>query len=224
MLLPCARAQAQDPWEIWPEANLYKSLGQTTRLYFVASYAQGKESATTTLDLAGYFDLTFRPLVRHAVRSNNWKEQQDWRQNRYLWVRVGYDHIFKEEDGQKTEPEDRGIVAIHGRFYLPAGFLLEARTRADLRWIGGDYSTRYRLRGELNRDFAVFEHVANLFLQAEGFYDMRYEGWSVALYQLGTEVTLGRHFRIEPSIARRVEMLPEESRLWAVAFVARWFY
>lgn len=223
VLSPCGAARAQDPLELWPELNLYTRLGPTTRLYFVASYAQGKESQFTTLDLAGYFDLTFHSL-RQCVGGENWRTQDDWRQKRYLWIRLGYDHVFKQEEGEKTTPEDRGIVAFHGRVYLPAGILFEGRARADLRWIGGDYSTRYRFRGELNRDFDVLKHVANVYLQAEAFYDMRYDGWAAQLYQVGTEVTLGRHFRVEPSIARRIDVLPEESRLWAAALVARWFY
>ena len=223
VLLPCTTARAQDPWEIWPELNLYKSLGPTTRLYFVAAYAKGKEAQVTTLDLAGYFDLTL-PGLRQRLGGESLRTQQDWRQKRYVWVRLGYDHIFKQEEGERTTPEDRGIVAVHGRVYLPAGILFEARTRADLRWIGGDYSTRYRFRGELNRDFDVLQHVANVYLQAEYFYDTRYDGWAIQLYQVGTEVTLGRHFRVEPSVARRIDMLPETSRLWALAFVARWFY
>ena len=148
-LLLGGAARADDPSEFWPELNLYEKLGPTTRLYFVAAYARGKESDALSLDLAGYFDLTLGPAVRRSLRTD------DWRAKKYLWARVGYDHIFKAEGKTKTTPEDRGIVALHARAYLPAGILFEGRARADLRWIGGDYSTRYRLRGELNRDFNV---------------------------------------------------------------------
>lgn len=219
-----APARAGDPTELWPELNLYKRLGPTTRLYFVASYADGKESEYRTLDVAGYFDVTFRPFTRDLVGPEGWRSQGDWRQKRYLWVRLGYDHVFKQQGEEMSTPEDRGIVAIHGRAYLPERILLEGRARADLRWIGGSYSTRYRFRGELNRDFDVFGKTTNLYLQAEAFYDDRYDGWARELYQVGAEVTLGEHFRVEPSVARQVDRLPEQSGLWAVAFVARWFY
>jgi hypothetical protein len=216
--------RAGDPWELWPELNLYKRTGPTTRLYFVAAWAQGKESEFRTLDVAGYFDVTFRPFTRDLVGPEGWRSQSDWRQKRYLWVRLGYDHVFKQQGEELSTPEDRGIVAVHGRAYLPEGVLLEARTRADLRWIGGDYSTRYRFRGELNRDFEILGRTTNVYLQAEAFYDTRYDGWARELYQAGAEVTLGDHFRVEPSVARQVDRLPEESGLWAVAFVARWYY
>ena len=160
-----------DPWEFWPELNLFEKLGPTTRLYFVGAYAEGKESEFRTLDLAGYFDLTLGPPVRRKLRT------EDWRAKKYFWVRIGYDHVFKAEGETKSAPEDRGIVAFHGRAYLPGEILFEGRARADLRWIDGDYSTRYRLRGELNREFDVIEvRDQRPYLQAEGFYDTRYDG------------------------------------------------
>ncbi len=187
-LLLSATARASDPTELWPELNLYKRLGPTTRLYFVAAYAEGKESEFRTLDVAGYFDLTFKPFTRGLHIAEGRRHQDDWRQKRYAWLRLGYDHVFKQEGETKSVPEDRGIVAVHGRAYLPEGILFEARARADLRWIGGDYSTRYRARGELNRDFDVLGRVTNVYLQAEAFYDTRYDGWARELYQVGAEI------------------------------------
>ena len=224
MLLLCGSAQAGDPTEFWPELNLYKGLGPTKRFYFVTAYATGKESEFLTLDVAGYFDMTFKPFMRGILYKEGWRTEADWRKKRYLWFRIGYDHVFKNEGEAKSTPEDRGILALHGRFYLPAKILFELRARADLRWIGGDYSTRYRLRGELNRDFTVFGVVSNVYFQAECFYDTRYDGWARELYQLGAEITLTDHFRLEPSVARQVDRLPEEVGLYAFAIVARWYY
>jgi hypothetical protein len=223
-LLLSGPARAGDPWEFWPELNLYKGLGPTTRAYFVTAYATGKESEFLTLDVAGYFDMTFRPFARDVVRQDDWRTQEDWRKKRYLWVRIGYDHVFKQEGEVMSTPEDRGILAVQGRVYLPAQLLFELRTRADFRWIGGDYSTRYRLRGELNRDFTVLGVVSNVYLQAEYFYDTRYDGWARELYQLGAEITCTEHFRLEPSVVRQLDRLPESSGLYAFAIVARWYY
>ena len=222
-LLLSGTARAGDPLEFWPELNLYKSTGPATRLYFVTAYADGKESDYQTTDLAAYFDVTFKPFLRDAYLPN-WRSEEDWRQKRYLWVRVGYDHVFKQSDGTTTSPEDRAILSVSARAYLPAEILLETRLRTDFRWIGGDFSTRYRFRGELNRDFNAFGTVANVYLQAEAFYDTRYDGWARSLYQVGAEITLTRHFRVEPSLARQEDRLPDKSGLWAIALVARWYY
>jgi hypothetical protein len=219
-LLQIGTARAADPWEFWPELNLYETLGPTTRLYFVAAYAQGKESELLTLDLAGYLDVTLKPraILRPSLL------EADWQRNKYLWVRVGYDHILRAEGSTRIAPENRGIVALLGRAYLPGEVLVEARARADLRWIEGDYSTRYRFRIEVNHDIDVGGHVVTPWIQAEAFYDTRYEGWSRALYQAGAEIGVTPHFRIEPSLARQVDSLPSHSGLWAFALVARWYY
>ena len=58
--------------------------------------------------------MTFKPFVRDAVRKEGWRSQEDWRSKRYLWIRLGYDHVFKLGDPE-AKPEDRGIIAVHGR-------------------------------------------------------------------------------------------------------------
>ena len=231
-ILSCAAAllfvggftRAGDPWEFWPELNLYKRTSPTTRLYFVAAYAEGKESEFRTLDVAAYVDVTFKPFIRDLYKTDSWRSEDDWRKKRHLWIRVGYDHVFKQEGETESTPEDRGILAVHGRAYLPASVLFELRARADFRWIGGDYSTRYRVRGEVNRDVTVLGVVSNLYFQAEAFYDTRYDDWARELYQLGAEITVTKSFRLEPSVARQTDDQPEESGLYAFALVARWYH
>jgi hypothetical protein len=219
-LLLVGTARAADPWEFWPELNLYETLSPTTRLYFVTAYAKGKESELETLDLAGYLDITLKPraIFRPSLL------EADWQRNKYLWARIGYDYILRAEGRTRIAPENRGIVALHTRAYLPAEIVVEARARADLRWIEGDYSTRYRFRIEVNREFNVWDHVVTPWVQAEAFYDTRYDGWARELYQVGAEIGVTQHFRLEPSLVRQMDHLPSPSGLWAFALVARWYY
>jgi hypothetical protein len=217
-LLLGGTARADDPWEFWPELDLYKQHSPVIRYYFVAAYARGKESEFRTLDAAGYVDITVGPKLPRS------RQKADWQTKKYFWARIGYDHIFKAEGETNAAPEYRGIVALHARHYLPAAIFVEGRARVDLRWIEGQFSTRYRLRIEVNRDFNVLSHVVTPYFQAEGFYDTRYDGWARELYQVGAEIAVTRHFRVEPSVARQVDKLPNPSGLWAAAFVARWYY
>ena len=211
-------AQSGDPVEFWGELNLFKKVNPTTRLYFVVADTKGKESEFRTVDLAGFVDLTLGPQLPRR------RQKQDWQTRKYLWVRIGYDHIFKAENQTRTAQENRGIVALYGRVHLPGAILFEARPRADLRWIEGSYSTRYRLRFEVNRDFTVLDRVVTPYFQAEYFYDTRYDGWSRDLYQMGAEIGVTGHFRVEPSVVRQLDKLPSPSGLYALSFVARWYY
>jgi hypothetical protein len=218
VLLLIGTARADDRWEFWPELDLYKQHSSLIRYYFVAAYANGKESESRTLDVSGYVDITVGP---HLPKN---RQREDWQTKKYLWFRMGYDHVFQAEGETKTAPEYRGVLAGHARHYFAAGILVEVRARADLRWIDGDYSTRPRFRIEVNRDFKMRDRVVTPYFQAEYFYDTRYDGWARELYQVGAEIGVTRHFRVEPSIARQVDRLPNPSGLWAFALVARWYF
>ena len=241
VLLPLLAARparaAEEATEVWPELNLFKKTSATTRLYFVAAYAENQDSQLGTLDVAAHFDLTLKPVLRPSLRTQNWQGR------RYFWIRLGYDHVFKTEDRESKETsEHRGIVAVLGRTWLPGQILVEGRLRADLRWIGSEYSTRYRARLEVNRDFAVRGRTVTPYLQIEPFYDTRYDDWSRALYQVGAEIQVRKllhrdeggdfrvhvenraHFRLEPYVALQVDWKPEHTIVTAFGIVARWYF
>jgi hypothetical protein len=216
-------ASADDPWELWPEGQLFVGLNARTRVFLNAAYAKGKESDERSLDTAAYLDISFLPVGprrRQALRTT------DWQRGRYLWARVGYDRVYKvtEAEGTPSVAEDRGILSLWGKFPLPAAVWVEGRARADLRWIGGEYSTRYRWRLEATREFVVFNHSVVPYLNVEWFYDTRYDGWARTLYQAGSEVTVNGHFRFELNLSQQTDALPETSRLNAFSVVLKGYY
>ncbi len=214
-------ARADDPWESWPEAQLFVGLNPRTRVFLNAAYAKGKESDEASLDTAAYLDISFLPV---GPRRRQSLRTEDWQRGRYFWARVGYDRIFKAAEGTSSVAEDRGILSLWGKFPLAGDVWLESRARADLRWIGGEYSTRYRLRFEATRELTVLGHAVVPYLNAEWFYDTRYDGWARTLYQAGPEVTLNRHFRFEIYLARQHDELPSSSTLNAFGVVAKLYY
>jgi len=212
-------ASAADSSEIWPEVSAFVGLGPRTRLHLAAAYAEGKESDAQSLDLAAYLDISLKPIKRKEL----WTE--DWQRSRYFWTRVGYARIVKATDESGADvAEDRGIISFYGKAPLPAQVWLEARARADLRWIGDDYSNRYRFRLEATREFTVRDHTVVPYFNVEWFYDTRYDGWARVLYQFGPEVTVNPHFRYEIYVARQVDRLPANETLNALGFVAKWYF
>jgi hypothetical protein len=210
---------AADSSEFWPEVSGFVALSPRTRIFLNAAYAEAKESAEKSLDLAAYLDISLEPILRKELLA------EDWQRSRYLWARIGYDRVFDASDGADAEvSEDRGIVALYAKAPLPAEFWLEARVRADLRWIGDDYSTRYRFRVEATREFTVLDHTVVPYFHVEWFYDTRYDGWARTLYQLGPEVTLSKHFRFEVYVARQEDRLPSSSSTNGFGVVAKWYY
>jgi hypothetical protein len=215
-------AFADDPWEVWPEAQVFVGLNPRTRLFLSAAYAQGKESDQATLDAAAHLDISLLPIGprrRRAFRI------EDWQRNRYFWARVGYDRVFKITDAEgRSVSEDRGILSLWAKAPLPAAVWIEGRARADLRWIGGEYSTRYRWRMEATREFVVLDHSVVPYLNAEWFYDTRYDGWARSLYQAGFEGTVSKHFRFELNLSQQTDKLPETSRLNAFSVLLKAYY
>jgi hypothetical protein len=210
-------AFAADPWEFWPEAQVFVGLNPRTRMFLNAAYAKGKESDERSLDAAAYLDISFLPV---GPRRRQRLRTQDWQRGRYLWALVGYDRVF----GGASVAEDRGILSLWGKFPLPADVWLEVRARADLRWISAECSTRYRWRFEVTREFIVLDHAVVPYLNVEWYYDTRYDGWARTLYQAGFEGTVNRHLRFELNLSQQTDTLPETSRLNAFSVLVKCYY
>jgi hypothetical protein len=212
-------ARADGISEFWPELNYFYRINPQARVLLDAAYAKGKESDERSVDLAAYLDLSFKPNLIGKLRTD------DWQRSRSFWARIGYDRIFNvtDESGRDVA-ENRGIVAIHGKTPLAADVWLEARARADLRWIGDEYSTRYRARLEATREFMVRDHVVVPYINYEWFYDTRFDAWARTLATAGAEVTLNEHFRLELYVASQDDEHPQEESLGALGLVAKWYY
>jgi hypothetical protein len=228
MLLPAALcvcqvlgggALAADSSEFWPEVSAFIGLRPDLRIYLDASYAKGKESDVAPLDVSANLDISLKPILRPELLSG------DWQRNRYLWARIGYTRVSNiTEPGERSLSENPGVVALYGRALLPAEVWLEGRARVDLRWIGNEYFTRYRLRLEASREFAVKDHPVVPYFNVEEFYDTRYNGWARTLYQAGVEITVNKGFRFELYLARQNDRLPEERSLNASGVVAKFYF
>ena len=214
-------ARASDTSELWPEFSGFWQLNERSRAYVDAAYALGKESEVKSLDLAAYLDVSLKPIAR--LRKD--LLTQDWQRNKYLWARVGYDRVFEATDATGAEVvENRGVFAFYGRVPLPASVWLENRTRADFRWIGDEYSNRYRFRLDLSREFTIRGHAVVPYGNFEWFYDTRYDDWARTLATVGAEVTATDHFRYEVYFARQADRVPREKNLNALGIAFKWYY
>lgn len=214
--------RAEDTSEFWPELNAYLQLNERTRAFFSAAYALGKESDfVRSADMAAYLDVSLKPIgPRRRERLSG-----DWQRNRYLWARIGYVRVFEATDSTGVEvAEDRGVIALYGRASLPAELWLEARTRADFRWIGDEQSNRYRFRLDLSREVTIFDHTVAPYGNVEWFYDTRYDDWARTLVNLGAEVKVSGRFRYEVYVARQADRFPEDKDFNALGVVLKWYF
>ena len=198
--------------------NLFYGLNERTRLYGDAAYAEGMESDVSSLDVAAYVDVAFKPIIRRDFQT------EDWQRSRYFWTRVGYGAYLRHRESGRQESEDRGVVAVYGKAPLPAEVWLEARARADFRWIDGQYSTRYRARLEATREFSVLDHTVAPYINYEWFFDTRYDAWTRTLAQVGAEITIEQALPLR-GISRRPEgRTANDESLIALGLLAKWYY
>jgi hypothetical protein len=191
-------AQAEDHHEEFvPELNAFIKLSKQVRLYLLGDVTQGFSPSFTDGELGAHIDFTLKPILRRQLRDG------DWERSRYLWVRTGYvvsRDLDGRDDGSTTQTL---LLEMTGRFELPWEIWLVNRARVDLRNIDGDPSQRYRVRLGIEREFKVRGVVMVPYLQAETFYDTRFDAWNRQLYQAGVEIELNKHWRIEPYFARQ---------------------
>jgi hypothetical protein len=216
--------KAADTTELWPELSGFWQLNDRSRINVDAAYGLLKESDATSLDASANWDVSLKPIARIAGLRVD-LPTEDWQRNKYLWARIGYTRVFEATDESGVDvAENRGVIALYGRIPLPATFWLETRTRADFRWIGEDYSNRYRFRLDLSREFNIHDHAVVPYGNVEWFYDTRYDDWARTLATLGAEVTLTEHFRFEMYLAHQADRLPQEKDLDALGVVFKWYY
>jgi len=62
------------------------------------------------------------------------------------------------------------------------------------------------------------------YAQAEVFYDTRYDIWNRQLYQLGAEIELSKHWRVEPYLARQNDSRSSSGNVDRMGLVLKYYH
>ena len=219
LLAAAAPAGAGDTQlEFVPEINAYLKLTDTTRLFLLGTLTENLSEGATDGELGAHLDITLAPIFRPRLRQANWER------DRYLWIRLGYQLLGNLDDRDGGVTEHRGIVEATGRVPLPWDVWLANRMRVELRDLDGDFSTRFRFRLGIERQFVVAGRTVVPYAQAEVFYDTRFGAWNRQRYQAGVEIELTEHVRIEPYYARQEDQRSSPAHLDQIGFVLKFYY
>jgi hypothetical protein len=170
--------------------------------------------------LGVHLDYSVTPTLRKAL------VDQDWERNRYLWVRVGYQHArsLGDDTASNSFRENRGVFEINARTPpTVAAVEVFSRLRMDLRERNGDRSNLYRIRLGLERPFRFHGHPVTPYVTAESIYDTRYDEWKQQRYQVGAEVGLSATWRVDPYIEVRDDRRSEPARVYALGLAFKYF-
>ena len=217
LLVGAACAWAGDTQtEFVPEVDTYLKLSDDTRVFLLGRLTQGLSESATNGEIGAHLDITLTPILRRRLR------EADWERERYLWVRIGYRLLGNLDDHSVTE--HRGILEVTGRVPLPWEVWLVNRGRVDLRDLEGEFSTRFRYRLGIEREFMVGGVAIVPYVQAEVFYDTRFGAWNRQRYQAGVEVEITKHWRIEPYYARQEDQRSSPAHLDRIGLVLKTYW
>jgi len=177
------------------EADEYVKLDDMFRFRFIEYVTRATEASPST---KGHFevdlDIGLKPVLRTKLRN-----LPDTHRGKYLFLRVGYAYIPTFNDGKEHEI----VLEATARFPLSRDILLSDRSRGDLMWKNGVFSTRYRNRLMLERDFEIRSVKITPYFTAEAYYDLSDDLWDRFEFSPGVELPLGKRPVIEFYYLRR---------------------
>jgi hypothetical protein len=205
--------------EFWPEFQGYVKINNVLRLRLVASLTRAQETGQNT---EGLFEVDLDIGVKAFFREKLMNLPDDQR-GKYLTLRTGYAYIptLAETDPAK---EHRVVLEATARYPLPLDILVSDRNRGDLRWINGEFSTRYRNRLRIERDFAIRKFKFTPYAMGELFYDLRFDRWNRNEITVGTEVPLSSRAVIEGYFLRQHNSGSGTTRIYGFGVVFQWHF
>lgn len=227
-ILGATAAHAESSYEFWPELDAFLTLNSRARVFLLATTTRVDQEGrrgfpldpVTDGTLGAHLDFSLTPSLRKGLL------EQDWERNRYLWMRIGFQHARSLRDADATSEfrENRGVFELSGRTpTLGGGVALYSRLRWDLRDRNDEHSNLYRVRLGIERPFDLLGRAAVPYATAETIYDTRYSEWKQQRYQLGMELGLTERWRMEPYLEMRVDRRSEPARVYALGLAFKYF-
>jgi hypothetical protein len=196
--LPRASGAETTANEPWPELDAFININQVVRLVIPISIDRHDDTLARNASFGLQFDFALKPVFRRELRN-----QEDVFKKRFLSFRTGYRYTTTLND-HAPYTENRGIVELTARYLLPAEMVLSDRNRGDLRFIAGqNFSTRYRNKLQLERDFRIGQFVFTPYTSEEVFYDTRYDIWNRNRTSAGVEVPFSPNFVLDAYYTRQ---------------------
>ena len=195
-ILPAAGQTASG--EFWPEVGIYIQQGPSIRIEFVDSASSNPVTHDWLGNVTFYVETALKPVFRRQLI-----DRADVYRNRYLTFRAGYRYRTSLTPGASVS-ENRGILDVTSRYLLPWHLVVSDRNRGEFRFVKGQtFSTRYRNRLQVERDFKFGSFVCTPFVYDEIFYDSRYDQWTPNRYAFGVQFPVGPHVVLEPYYLRQ---------------------
>jgi hypothetical protein len=175
------QSQASDTeTEFWGEADAHVQISPKMRVIAFGGLEQGVGFDYQQWYSAAGLGYQFKPILKSHL------ENIDPDKEHYLVVAGGYEFLQTKQTG-KTKDESRVIVEAIPGFRPPGGFLVRDTNRVEFRWVNGVYSTRYRNKLDVERDFVTHGFRFTPYGSAEVYYDGATNSWNQENYAAGVQ-------------------------------------
>jgi hypothetical protein len=195
-----AGTETEPHTEVIPEWDAFWTLNSHARLLFLAAVTNDRTVKHRDVDFGAFIDF-FVPRF-HPVLFRRISLADDSRVRR-ITIRAGYKHIQSASD-KPPKTEHRLETDLTLRWALRGDFLLSSRSRGELRFVSGDFSSRFREQLKLERDLKIGRRPVTPFVSAELYYDSVYATVSRWRYHAGADIAFGRRWVVEPYYERKV--------------------
>ena len=203
--------------EYTAEFNAFHNFSRT-RLYLLAntSKVEGRDELQNQLGV--HFDVSTKRGLRERLNL------ADWARERTVGLRVGYRQMRNWDGEREDVNERRALAELTLQGTLPNKFSIAHRLGFDYRDLSSGQSQRYRYRLNLEREMTAGQTVLVPYFQAEFIYDSRYSAWSRQHYQLGSEIALSKHWRLEPYVSVDKDVEPDETYTDGIGLIAKYYW
>ncbi len=202
--------------EFWPEIDLYYRLNPTYRLFFLVAPSFSRKDNYSEGQAGAHIEMGILPIFRGRESATH-----DIDRFRFLRFRTGIRYAWSLPSSESSSEEVRGVVEFTPRAYLPFHILASLRNRLDLRWIEGDFSTRYRARLTLERDTEIASGYSIVpYTSAEIFHDSRFKDWSRVRYQFGVTFPVVQSLALEAYYLRQEDWYAQPAHVNAYGLMA----
>ena len=206
--------------EFWPELDVYWRMDAITRFLFMAAPTINRQEAYGEGEWGAFVEFGVAPILRREFR-----ETYDIDRFRFLRFRAGVSYVSNLEFNESTFSEWRGVVEFTARALLPYDILGALRTRADLRWVDGVYSTRIRERLGVERETHLTSWLTLVpFASFELFYDSRYAIWNRTQTKLGVGIPVVGPVVVDLSYVYQHDIRSQPTYINALGLAVNFFF
>jgi hypothetical protein len=210
--------------EFWPELDLWYKLTPSLRLSAFIPFSKNVETNYREGSFVSQADYSWGK-TKHIIFMRLLDEEVA-ETIKSKMIRIGYLTGISLDDRGESYSENTALGEYHFRVPIKGSYLLSMRLRADLRWLGteNEFSQRYRYRIMLEKEFVNKKISFVPYVNAETYYDSRYNTFNRYRVIAGTSASWSSRFSLESNFTYQYDSHAYVTNLYAVNVILHVYF